>query len=278
MKQLLQKLHYFIFISLILFQNCKSDKKVINLLEGYLHVDEKQNLSATQPFLVFDFDATENYKMENRFITVDSDTIDINPFKEYAKRSFFPNGIASKYFINEIPGHMFKDNHDGTFQKISLKRFVKNYGYPEIKLVDKVYLNDRVTKSNQLNASAKIIGVNIDKESIIELTLKDETAAYLQDSLINDTLINEFISRLNPTEVNDYYFAQGVTISSVYHRVYTKQKFEAKIDYSYITASKTTYGSKDNFKSKLDVSLELTKLGELYKTLAILQKKDTIPK
>ncbi|MDZ4712644.1 MAG: hypothetical protein SGI89_10010 [bacterium] len=259
MYQLIQKLQYPTLVLVILFQNCKIDKKGSDLLEGYLYVEDKQDAATTQPFLILDFNSSENYSEDPKSHISNSDSFDINPFKEYLERSFF-NGVSSRYNINEIPGHIFKDNHDGTYQKISVKRFVKNYSYPEVKLVDKVYFTDRVTDTKQLNASAKIIGVNIDKENIIELTLKDETTAYLQDSLINDTLITAFINRINPSELQDYYFVQGVTISSVTHRSYKKQSYKAKVDYAWVTASGSSYGSKENIKSKLDISLELTKL------------------
>ncbi len=254
----LPKLQY-LFLAVILLQNCKTDKKEKNLLDGYLYVDEKQDATTTQPFLILDFEISEKYSLDTTSQIRNNDSIDINPFKEYSERSFF-KGVASKYNIIEIPGHIFKDNHDGTYQKISIKRFVKNYGYPEVKLVDKVYFSDRVTDTKQLNASAKIIGVNIDKENIIELILKDETTAYLQDSLINDTLISAFINRTDPNELEDYYFVQGVTISSVTHRTYKKQSYKAKIDYAWLSASGSSYGSKENIRSKLDISLELTKL------------------
>lgn len=252
----------------ILLQQCRPDFESKSPLTGYIKSATTIQDRANYPFLVLDFDENETIKSFNIPKLDEKDSIDINPFLEYANRPFF-NGVSSKYFINQIPGHIFKDNHDGTYKKISLKRFVKQNEEPKIKYVDKTYYSDRVTKQKQLNMSAKILGVSIDKESIIELVLKDEQAAYLEDTTINDALIKSLINTIDPNTLKDYYFVQGATISSVTHRIYTKQSFKGRVDYAWLTANGSTYGSRDNIKARLDVSLELTglkDLNELYKS------------
>ncbi len=247
---------------ILILTSCQKDP-----LEGYVAFEksEIQTLDDSDKKVYVIKILDEKIQLKEDLTQIKSDALDFNPFNEYLSRDFFKNSTTSRYFLDEVPGHIFK-KENGQLIKISIKRFVNNNGYPKTKVVDKTYYNDRITDRNQLNATAKILNVSISEKQIAEMLIKDESTTYLPDSLIDISRIKTLINKIDESDLGKYYFVQGATIASVTHRVFSKQKFTAKVDLAYLTASQETYSSIDNMKTRMDVCLELTSLKE-YKVI-----------
>jgi hypothetical protein len=250
-------------VVLVDLNSCSSDP-----LKGYVIFEENddasESIGVTESYDVKLMD--ESLDIDTRVEPVKSDTIDFNPFSEYLSRDFFKSATTSRYYIDEIPGHIFVKVNENEYKKASIRRFVLRNEQPKTKAVDKVYYNNRVTDRKELNAAAKILNIGIGTKQIAELIIKDESTTYLSDSLIDINKINALVAKIDPADLGKYYFAHGATVSSITHRLYKEQRFTAKVDMSFITAGGETYSSKDNFKVRMDVCLELTSLQDIVKS------------
>ena len=176
-------IHILLLISLVGFFSCKQDP-----LDGYVELekvskvgvleDDSETSDVYEPVLL-----SESIEIKDEILQTDS--IDLNPFKEYLNRKFMKDDVASRYFLDNVPGHVYKKENNNLFTRISTKRFVIDNKRPLVKLVDKEYYNDRVTDRKAINAAAKIINIGISKNQIMEMIIKDESTVYLPDSLID---------------------------------------------------------------------------------------------
>jgi hypothetical protein len=219
-----------------------------------------------------------NLETNGVFVLVPADKFELDstpildPFRDYLKRDFYI-GPISRYYLNEIPGHVFRKENDGTYTRISGRRLVLNNYYPEVKIVDKVYFSSAVNNSVVLKAAAAILKMEISDDQSAELILKDDAVCYLNDTLLNEELIKQLATKVGQTNLDKYYIAKAAGTSSIISKFYKKQKFKADVDASWLTVGGSTYSSRELFKQKIDVTMELISL----KDYMILISAETIP-
>lgn len=233
-------------------------------LEGYVDFEESSGVGVLEttgevqlyPKLLSD---EITFKPE----TLIADSLKLNPLATYLDRKFLEDDVASKYFIDQVPGHIYKKTDQDKFRRVSIKRFIVKNAAPKVKIVNKEFFNNRIVDQSSLSIAAKIINVAVSKKDIMEMIIKDESTVILPDSLINFNLLAALIKKMDDSELEDYYFVYGTTLGSVTHKVFSEQKFNAKIDYAWLTASRETYGSASTMKSTMDVSLEASNLKDM---------------
>jgi hypothetical protein len=245
---------YLLLFAIVPFINsCQEDsiegKMNQNVLE---ELNGKTQLSAQQ-----DLNSFEAFHFDN------NDTIRINsPFTEYLNKDFF-RGEASQYFIETIPGHIFIRVTDNEYKQVSLKKFMLKDSIPRVKTVDKVYFNNRITEEKELEATFKFLNLNYSNKSVLELTIQDEVTAIVNEANIDTNRLKAIKEKYGEEKYDKLYFAKGVTVASISHRMYKETKFKKGADFTWLTASRNVFGTNEKFSYRKDLHLELVKLSDI---------------
>lgn len=183
----------------------------------------------------------------------------------YTNRTFIKNLSALTYKIEEIPGYIVKyDTLKKDYKIVSLTRLVKNNQYPETKIIDDgILYSSKINSGASFNASFLIGGLSVDAKSIMELIIQDAVLSIVPDTLIMVDEIKNIASNLNEEERQYYYFIKGTTLTLVNNKKYKEQKFEAKVNSTYVTAEGKVYSSNENFSRERLLSLDLISLDEI---------------
>ena len=183
----------------------------------------------------------------------------------YTNRTFIKNLSALTYKLEEIPGYIVKyDAVKKDYKIVSLTRLVKNNQYPETKIIDDgVLYSEKINSGASFNASFLIGGLSVDSKSIMELIIQDAVLSIVPDTLIMVDEIKNIANNLGDEERKNYYFVKGTTLTLVNNKKYKEQKFEAKVNSTYVTAEGKVYSSNENFSRERLISLDLISLDEI---------------
>lgn len=244
---------FVLFISLLIFNSCQN-----NNLEGYLNQPFLEDSNGnTQLSAQQDLNTFEVFHLDN------NDSLRINsPFSEYLNNDFF-KGVASQYFIETIPGHIFIKISDNEYKQVSLKKFMLNDSVPKVKTVDKIYFNNRVTEEKELEATFKFLNLSYSNNSVMELTIKDELTVIIDEANIDAARVKAIKDSYGEEKYNELYFAKGVTVASISHRTYKETNFRKGVDFTWMTASRNVFGTNEKFSYRKDLHLELVKLSDI---------------
>jgi hypothetical protein len=79
----------------------------------------------------------------------------------------------------------------------------------------------------------------------MELIIQDVMLSIVPDTLISKDEIKKIAQNIPAAERKDYYYVKGTTLTLVNNKKYKEQKFEAKVNSTYVTASGKVYGFKN---------------------------------
>jgi len=167
--------------------------------------------------------------------------------------------------LDEIPGYIVRyDKKLKDYKIVSLVRLVKNNAYPEMKLIDDgIIYSSKINSGANFNATALIGGLSVDSKSIMELIIQDVMLSIVPDTLILKDEIKRIAENIPAADRKDYYYVKGTTLTLVNNKKYKEQKFEAKVNSTYVTASGKVYASNDKFSRERLVSLDLISLDDI---------------
>lgn len=193
------------------------------------------------------------------------------PFKNeelpesFKNRTFIKNLSALTYKLEEIPGHIVKYDADKKDYKIvSLTRFVKDNQYPETTLVeDGILYSGKINSGASFNGSFLIGGLKVDTKSIMELIIQDVVVSIVPDELILKDQIKSIADNISPEDKAKYFFIKGTTLTLVNNKKFKEQKFEAKVNITYVTAEGKVFASNEKFSRERLVSLDLIPLQDM---------------
>jgi hypothetical protein len=183
----------------------------------------------------------------------------------YRNRTFIKNLSSLTYKLDEIPGYIVRyDKKLKDYKIVSLVRLVKNNAYPEMKLIDDgIIYSSKINSGANFNATALIGGLSVDSKSIMELIIQDVMLSIVPDTLILKDEIKRIAENIPAADRKDYYYVKGTTLTLVNNKKYKEQKFEAKVNSTYVTASGKVYASNDKFSRERLVSLDLISLDDI---------------
>ncbi len=99
----------------------------------------------------------------------------------------------------------------------------------------------------------------------MELIIQDVIFSIITDDLILKEEVKKVAEKLTETERKNYFFVKGTTLTIVNNKKYKEQKFDAKINYTFVTAEGKVYGNNEKFSRERLVSLDLVALDEILK-------------
>lgn len=193
------------------------------------------------------------------------------PFKNeelpesFKNRTFIKNLSALTYKLEEIPGHIVKYDADKKDYKIvSLTRLVKDNQYPETTIVeDGMLYSGKINSGASFNGSFLIGGLKVDTKSIMELIIQDVMVSIVPDELMLKEEIKAIADQITAENKAQYYFIKGTTLTLVNNKKFKEQKFEAKVNITYVTAEGKVFASNEKFSRERLVSLDLIPLNDL---------------
>jgi hypothetical protein len=193
------------------------------------------------------------------------------PFKNeelpesFKNRTFIKNLSALTYKLEEIPGHIVKYDADKKDYKIvSLTRLVKDNQYPETTIVeDGMLYSGKINSGASFNGSFLIGGLKVDTKSIMELIIQDVMVSIVPDELMLKEEIKAISDQITAENKAQYYFIKGTTLTLVNNKKFKEQKFEAKVNITYVTAEGKVFASNEKFSRERLVSLDLIPLNDL---------------
>lgn len=185
----------------------------------------------------------------------------------FQNRTFIKNLSALPYKLEEIPGHIVKyDEQKKDYAIVSLTRFIKDNQYPEVTIIDDgILYSSKINSEAAFNGSFIIGGLKVDRKSIMELIIQDVFFSIVPDKLILKDKVKKVAEKLNEAERKNYYFIKGTTLTIVNNKKYKEQKFDAKINYTFVTAEGKVYGNNEKFSRERLVSLDLVALDDILK-------------
>lgn len=184
----------------------------------------------------------------------------------FQNRTFIKNLAALPYKLEEIPGHIVKyDDERKDYIIVSLARFVKDNRYPEVTVIeDGILYSSKINSEAGFNGSFMIGGLKVDSKNIMELIIQDVIFSIIPDEFILKDTIEKEASKLSDTERKKYFFIRGTTLTIVNNKKYKEQKFDAKVNLTYVTAEGKVYGNKQKFSRERLVSLDLVSLEDIF--------------
>lgn len=190
------------------------------------------------------------------------------PFKNeelpesFKNRTFIKNFSSLTYKLEEIPGHIVKFEEDkNDYQIVSLQRFVKDNQYPEAKVIeDGILYSSKINSGANFNGSFIIGGLSVDSKSIMELIVQDVILSVVSDSMILKKEIENVAKNIPKSERKKYFFIKGTTLTIINNKKYREQKFNAKINNTYVTAEGKVFASNEKFSRERLVSVDLISL------------------
>lgn len=185
----------------------------------------------------------------------------------YKNRTFIKNLSSLTYKLDEIPGHIVKyDKIKKDYKIVSLVRLVKDNQYSETKIIDDgVLYSSKINSGASFNGSFLIGGLSVDSKSIMELIIQDVMLSIVPDTLILKDEIKRIAGNIDQSERAKYYFIKGTTLTLVNNKKYKEQKFEAKVNNTYVTAEGKVFASNEKFSRERLISLDLISLEDILK-------------
>ena len=195
------------------------------------------------------------------------------PFKNeelpesFKNRTFIKNLSALTYKLEEIPGHIVKyDESKKDYKIVSLTRLVKNNQYPEATIIeDGILYSSKINSRASFNGSFLIGGLKVDSKSIMELIIQDIVFSIIPDSLILKKEIKKIAENIAQSKRPNYFFIKGTTLTIINNKKFKEQKFEAKVNNTYVTAEGKVFSSNEKFSRERLVSLDLISLDDILK-------------
>jgi|GEM_PF-5021016 len=191
----------------------------------------------------------------------------------YRNRTFIKHLSSLSYKLDEIPGYIVRyDKNIKDYKIVSLVRYVKNNEYPQSKLIeDGIIYSSKINSGANFNGTVLIAGLTVDSKSIMELIIQDVMLSIVPDTLILKDEIKKIAQSIPTIDRKDYYYIKGTTLTLVNNKKYKEQKFEAKVNSTYVTASGKVYASNDRFSRERLISLDLISLDDILINTDLIQ-------
>ncbi len=185
--------------------------------------------------------------------------------ESFKNRTFIKNLSALTYKLEEIPGHIVKfDDEKKDYKIMSLQRFVKDNQYPEATIIeDGILYSSKINSGASFNGSFLIGGLQVDSKSIMELIIQDVVMSIIPDSMILNKEIEKVAESIPVPEREKFFFIKGTTLTIINNKKFKEQKFEAKINNTYVTAEGKVFASNERFSRERLVSLDLISLNDI---------------
>lgn len=247
----------------------KSEFKLTENLDEYIEPFTKQLEEELDPLTSKNLDAPIDKSVISRFFGFGDD--DVEPFENealpisFTNRTFIKNLAALSYEINQLPGHIVKfDEAKKDYKIVSIKRFVKDGYQPEIVAIDDGILYDaKINAAAEFNGSFLIGGLTVGEKTIMELVIQDVFRSIVPGKEISLEALKAVADEIPPAELSHYSFIKGTTLTLINNKKYQEQKFEAKVNATYVTAGGKVFSSNEKFSRERLVAMDLIDLNEL---------------
>lgn len=190
--------------------------------------------------------------------------------ESFKNRTFIKNLSSLTYKLEELPGHIIKyDAEKNDYVIVSIRRFVEENKSPEATIIDDgILYSAKINSGASFNGSFLIGGLKVDSKSIMELIIQDVIMSIIPDALILKDVIEKVAENIPASERKNYFFIKGTTLTIINNRKYKEQKFEAKVNNTYVTAGGKVFASNEKFSRERLVSLDLVSLDDILKVKA----------
>jgi hypothetical protein len=247
----------------------KSEFKLSENLDLHIQAFKSEMETELNPLESIDLDVSTDKMAIPRFFGFGKD--DVEPFENEAlpitltNRTFIQNLAALSYEINQLPGHIVKfDEAKKDYKIVSIKRFVQNNFQPEIVAIDDGVLYDsKINAAAEFNGSFLIGGLKVGEKTIMELVIQDVFRSIVPGNKINLEALKEVADDIPAAELKHYSFIKGTTLTLINNKKYREQKFEAKVNATYVTAGGKVFSSNQKFARERLVAMDLIALNEL---------------
>jgi hypothetical protein len=183
--------------------------------------------------------------------------------KFLTKRKFI-DLAALGYEINHIPGYILRYSPATKEYEIATQgRFIKGDKYPDLKFIEPergLRYSSKIDNGASFNGSAVIGSISCDAKQMMELIITDNSYSIVPDSLMLKNTLKNFMKKIPENERQNYYFVKSAMVTTITHRKSSSTKFDAKVNYSYITAGGNVYGTNEKFSNTQVYSVDLISL------------------
>lgn len=183
----------------------------------------------------------------------------------FKNRTFIKNLAALPYKLEEIPGHIVKyDDIKKDFVIVSLSRYVLDNEYPETVIIeDGILYSSKINAEAHFNGSFMIGGLSVDHNSIMELIIQDVMYSIVPEDLILKKELKKKAQEIKPAELSKYFFIRSTLLTIINNKKYKSQKFDAKVNTTYVTIDGDVFASNEKFSRERLISIDLVPLAEL---------------
>lgn len=177
----------------------------------------------------------------------------------YVSRTFLLGDIGLDVFM--LPGNLVRKTAEGNYEIKTLTALIKNYKTPIAEAVsDGLIYEEKVDKQASFNASAIIGGLKVEANELMELIIQDVTKASVPDSLIDQSAVSAWISRISPEDLSNWYYIKLVTLTHISNKKLREGRLELNVNASYVTAGGKAYSSNSRYAKDRIVSMRLVSL------------------
>lgn len=248
--------------------NSKFDAKSSNRIEAV-------NTNGIEAFLELPFfkSSDEDFQeiTEGRKISIFSSSKKDKSFKSedlpetFKNRTFIKNLAAIPYKLEELPGHIVKyDDVKKDFIIVSLSRYVIDNEYPETVVIeDGILYSSKVNAEAYFNGSFLIGGLSVEHNSIMELIIQDVMYSIIPEDLIWKDELKKKVGEIDKNELNKYFFIRGTLLTIINNKKFKSQKFDAKVNTTYVTIDGDVFASNEKFSRERLISIDLVPLNSI---------------
>jgi hypothetical protein len=219
-------------------------------------IDNEEEFTA-EMFLPPDSMASANNKIDKN--RPEDDVVQETLPPSYTMRLFVDGGPSVQYDVSKWAGIIVKkDPSTNKYQKVSLA-VIKGNRPPVINNMTNgeghIY-STLLTNSYNINGSVVIGGISCEVGKMLELVIQDVSIASVPDSLIDVERIKKLKEKIKGEELKNYYYVQSATLTVINHKKYSKTKFDASVNCSYITLGGKTFQSFEKFQTERVISID----------------------
>lgn len=183
----------------------------------------------------------------------------------FKNRTFIKNLAAIPYKLEELPGHIVKyDDVKKDFIIVSLSRYVIDNEFPETVVIeDGILYSSKVNAEAHFNGSFLIGGLSVEHNSIMELIIQDVMYSIIPEDLIWKDELKKKVGEIDKNELSKYFFIRGTLLTIINNKKFKSQKFDAKVNTTYVTIDGDVFASNEKFSRERLISIDLVPLKEM---------------
>lgn len=186
----------------------------------------------------------------------------------FKDRQFMKNAVIAQRNISNVVGFIVRyDNLKKDYFKCTLRPVILGDSLLQVQEpIDKVNYYSYIGAGGKLSGGFASVGtLNVETDNVVEVRLEDIAQCEVPSNRKDDALLQSYINSISQEKLSDYYFVEGAVLTNFTHKKFSKTKFDAKVNMSWVSIDGSAYGTNDKLSTERLVSLQLISLKDLLK-------------